>query len=687
LLVALSTAISEARKEGAPVRREGIKLEVQGETLEILLEVIPIRAPETDAPCYLIVFERSLPAIAGEKRRGLKSGFWNKLFGGGQQPAGSRTEIQSEGYRDLQNLKQELEATRDFLQATIEEQEAAKEELQATNEELVTTNDELRNRNRELNKSNDALRASRDYAEAIIATVQEPLLILDKELRVVRANRAFYELFKTPPEETENRRLYEIGESQWDNSRLRAQLEEVIARNSSFSGFEIVKHFPEIGEKALLLQAHRLPPDEQRGELILLAIDDITERRALEEGRRAERKHIIEEQASDIHGLEERDHLLKEADRQKNEFLAMLAHELRNPLAPIRTTLDVLRTNVATDSTLEWGWNVIDRQTQHLTRLVDDLLDVARFTRGELSLQKRPILLREVLDHSVETSRPLIESRKQTLMVELPSEPVYIDGDFVRVAQVFSNLLNNASKYSPEGGKISLAAKHLGDEAVITLTDNGIGISSDVLPHIFEIFAQSNRPHTLSPGGLGVGLALSRKLVELHAGNITASSEGSGKGSQFVVRLPVLRETLTETVASHAIDERLIEGAKFRILVVDDNVDSAEAISKLLQSKGHEVRCTFDGASAITVTEQFGPQLILLDISLPDKDGYEVLRRLREQQSASQLVVVAVTGFGQPEDRSRAQEAGFDHHLVKPFGPDVLMALLQSLELKKSSSG
>jgi CheY-like chemotaxis protein len=364
----------------------------------------------------------------------------------------------------------------------------------------------------------------------------------------------------------------------------------------------------------------------------------------------------------------------------------MLAHELRNPLAPIRTTLDVLRTNGATDSTLEWGWNVIDRQTQHLTRLVDDLLDVARFTRGEISLQKRPILLREVLDHSVETGRPLIESRKQTLMMELPSEPVYIDGDFVRVAEVFSNLLNNASKYSPEGGKISLAAKHLGDEAVITLTDNGIGISSDVLPHIFEIFAQSNRPHTLSPGGLGLGLALSRKLVELHAGNITASSEGSGKGSQFVVRLPVLRETLTETVASHAIDERVIEGAKFRILVVDDNVDSAEAISKLLQSKGHEVRCTFDGASAITVTEQFGPQLILLDISLPDIDGYEVLRRLREQRSASNPVVVAVTGFGQPEDRRRAQEAGFDHHLVKPFGPDVLMALLPSLELKKSSS-
>jgi two-component system CheB/CheR fusion protein len=691
LLVTLSTAISEARKSGAPLRREGISLEVQGETLEIMLEVIPIRAPETDAPCYLIVFERSLPAIAAEKRRGLMGGFWNKLFGRGQQPAGSRTETQSEGYHDLQNLRQELEATRDFLQATIEGQEAAKEELksaheellsaneefqttneeletakeelQATNEELITTNDELRHRNRELNKSNDALRASRDYAEAIIATVREPLLILNKELGVVRANRAFYELFKTPPEETENRRLYEIGEGQWDNSRLRAQLEEVIARNSSFSGFEIVKHFPEIGEKALLLQAHRLPPDEQRGELILLAIDDITERRALEEAR-----------------------LLKEADRQKNEFLAMLAHELRNPLAPIRTTLDVLRTNGATDSTLEWGWNVIDRQTQHLTRLVDDLLDVARFTRGEISLQKRPILLREVLDHSVETGRPLIESRKQTLMMELPSEPVYIDGDFVRVAEVFSNLLNNASKYSPEGGKISLAAKHLGDEAVITLTDNGIGISSDVLPHIFEIFAQSNRPHTLSPGGLGLGLALSRKLVELHAGNITASSEGSGKGSQFVVRLPVLRETLTETVASHAIDERVIEGAKFRILVVDDNVDSAEAISKLLQSKGHEVRCTFDGASAITVTEQFGPQLILLDISLPDIDGYEVLRRLREQRSASNPVVVAVTGFGQPEDRRRAQEAGFDHHLVKPFGPDVLMALLPSLELKKSSS-
>jgi two-component system, chemotaxis family, CheB/CheR fusion protein len=707
LLVALSTAISEVRKSHAPVHREGISLEVQGEIREMQLEVMPIRVPETDPACYLILFEKSLRPMADGKRGVLLGGFWNRLFGESRSSAPSHT--QSEEDRDFSKLKQELEATRDFLQATIEEQEAAKEELksaheellsaneefqttneeletakeelQATNEELITTNDELRHRNRELHQSNDALRASCDYAEAIIATVRDPLLILNKELRVVRANRAFHEFFKTHPEKIENQRIYEIGEGQWDNSTLRAQLEEIIPGNTSVVAFEMVEAFPQIGEKALLIQAHRLPSGEQRGDLILVAISDDTERKALEEARRAEREHIIEEQASDIRGLEERDNLLKETDRHKNEFLATLAHELRNPLAPIRTTLDVVRASAVTDSTLEWGWNVIDRQTQHLTRLVDDLLDLARFTRGEILLQKEPISLREVLDHAVETSRPLIESRKQTFAVELLSEPLYIDGDFVRLAQVFSNLLNNASKYSLEGGEIVLATERSGDEALITVRDNGIGISAEVLPHIFEVFAKP-RSQALSHGGLGLGLALSRRLVELHAGNITASSGGPGTGSQFVVRLPVLRKAAIEAAESVVIGDRPAENSKFRILVVDDHADSAEAIGKLLQLKGHDVRCARDGASAIAIAQQFEPYLILLDISLPDIDGYEVLRRLREQPHASQPFVAAVTGFGQPEDRRRTQEAGFDHHLVKPFGPDVLMALIQSLGQK-----
>jgi CheY-like chemotaxis protein len=248
--------------------------------------------------------------------------------------------------------------------------------------------------------------------------------------------------------------------------------------------------------------------------------------------------------------------------------------------------------------------------------------------------------------------------------------------------QVFSNLLNNASKYSLEGGEILLAARRLGDEAVTTLTDNDIGISTEVLPHIFEVFAQCDRAHPRSHGGLGLGLALSRRLVELHEGNITANSEGPGMESQFVVRLPVLPEAPTKAVESNIIGDRPIESARFRVLVVDDNVDSAEAIGRLLQLKGHDVRCAFNGASAITIARQFGPHLILLDISLPDIDGYEVLRRLREEPGASQPTVVAVTGFGQAEDRRRTQEAGFDHHLVKPFGPDALMALIESLQQK-----
>ena len=702
LLVALSTAIAQARKEEAPVSREGITVKAQGETREIGLEVIPIRVPESNAPGFLILFEDSPHQTSGQKRRMWLEDLFDKLLGKDRTSA-----TRSEREREFLKVKQELDAARGFLQATIEEQEAAKEELksaheellsaneefqttneeletakeelQATNEELVTTNDELRNRNRELNRANAALQVSRDYAEAIIATVREPLLILNKELGVVRANRAFYEFFKAPPEEIENKALQEIGEHQWNDSSLRALLDKAVSQNESFSDFEMVKVFPSIGEKALLLHGHRLPFDEKRGELCLLGIDDITDRRALEEARRTEREHFIEEQASDIRVLVERDHILKAADQHKNEFLAMLAHELRNPLAPIRTTLDVLRRS-GTDATLEWGWNIIDRQTRHLTRLVDDLLDVARLTRGEIFLRKEIISLLEVLNHSVETSRPAVEARKQTLKLQLPREPLCVDGDLVRLAQVFSNLLNNASKYSPEGSEIALAAESIGPEAMVIVSDHGIGIPADVLPHIFEVFAQADRSKARSQGGLGLGLTLSRRLVELHGGNISATSEGPGMGTQMVVRLPVSSNAPpSENASVDLVDERRTESSKFRILVVDDNVDSAESIVKLLHLHGHDARCAFNGASALTIARQFEADLVLLDISLPDIDGYEVLRRLREQPHASRPVVAAVTGFGQPEDRRRTQEAGFDHHLVKPFGPDVLVAMLQSL--------
>jgi two-component system, chemotaxis family, CheB/CheR fusion protein len=608
LLVALSTAIAQARKEEAPVRREGITVKAQGETREIRLEVIPVRVSESNAPGFLILFEDSPHQPSGQTRRMWLESFFDKLLGQGRTSAN-----RSEPKREFLKVKQELDAARDLLQSTIEEQDAAKEELksaheellsaneefqttneeletakeelQATNEELVTTNDELRNRNRELNRANAALQVSRDYAEAIIATVREPLVILNNELRVVSANRAFYEFFRASPEEIENKALQEIGEHQWNDSRLRALLDKAVSQNESFSDFEMVKVFPSIGEKAFLLHGHRLPLDENRGELCLLGIDDITDRRALEEARRAEREHVIEEQASDIRLLLERDHVLKAADQHKNEFLAMLAHELRNPLAPIRTTLDVLRHSGTTDPTLEWGWNIIDRQTRHLTRLVDDLLDVARLTRGDILLRKEIISLLEVLNHSVETSRPFVEARKQSLKLQLPSQPLYVDGDFVRLAQVFSNLLNNASKYSPEGGEIALTAESSGTEAMVTVSDHGIGILADALPHIFEVFAQADRSKARSEGGLGLGLTLSRRLVELHGGNIGASSDGQGRGSQFVVRLPVSQKTPT-TAAPDVVDRRPAQSSKFRVLVADDNVDSTQAISRLAPATG-----------------------------------------------------------------------------------------------------
>ncbi len=392
----------------------------------------------------------------------------------------------------------------------------------------------------------------------------------------------------------------------------------------------------------------------------------------------AERTWLAVERLRSEAALRQSERALREADRRKDEFLAMLAHELRNPLAPIRNAAQVLKLVGAADGRQRWAREVIERQTQHLTRLVDDLLDVSRITRGKVKLAREPLELATIVHRAVEASRPLIDARRHQLTVALPPEPVRLEGDLTRLVQVVGNLLNNAAKYTDEGGRIHIEAAAENGEAVIRVRDNGMGLPPDLLPHVFDLFTQADRSLDRSQGGLGVGLTLARRLVELHGGRVEARSEGPGQGSEFIVRLPAAASSAGAGTAEAG--EPVPSAAQgLRILVVEDNVDSAEMMSFLLELRGYQVRTAYHGPEALEVARAFHPQVVLCDIGLPGMNGYEVAARLREQPDFQRTTLIALTGYGQEDARRRAQEAGFDHHLVKPVEPDALEALLDSL--------
>ena len=383
---------------------------------------------------------------------------------------------------------------------------------------------------------------------------------------------------------------------------------------------------------------------------------------------------------TDITARKRAEEALREADRRKDEFLAMLAHELRNPLAPIRNAAQVLKlVGPAADAHQQWAREVIERQTQHLTRLVDDLLEVSRITRGKVTLAREPLDLSTVVHRAVETSRPLIDARRHTLKVTLPSETVRLEGDLTRLVQVVGNLLNNAAKYTNEGGHIWLEAAAEDGEAVLRVRDDGMGLSADLLPHVFDLFTQADRSLDRSQGGLGIGLTLVRQLVELHGGRVEARSDGPGQGSEFIVRLPAAAPPDTAESKGSAGEDTRPASYALKILVVEDNVDSAEMLSFVLKLGGHEVRMAHDGLAALETARDFQPQVVLCDIGLPGMNGYEVAQKLRAQPELQQTRFIALTGYGQEEDRRRAYTAGFDYHLVKPVEPETLGALLNSL--------
>jgi len=368
---------------------------------------------------------------------------------------------------------------------------------------------------------------------------------------------------------------------------------------------------------------------------------------------------------------------LKQADHRKDEFLAALSHELRNPLAPIRNAVNVMRQKGPVEPDFDRSRDIIDRQVSHLSRLVDDLLDVSRISRNRFELRKEKMELSEAVSAAIEASRPLIDQQCHTLIVSLPPQPVHLEGDLVRLTQVFTNLLNNSAKYTPPGGRLSLNAHLEGSDVVVRVKDNGVGIPPESLHQLFQMFYRALDLRTQAQGGLGVGLTLVARLVELHGGTVEAHSAGINQGSELVVRLPVLSEPVelgqSQQPASSAETETATDR---RILVADDNLDSAESLALLLSLKGYEVRTASDGVEAVETAAVFLPDIVFLDIGMPNLNGYEAARMIREQPGGKHILLIALTGWGKEEDRRRCKAAGFDVHLTKPMNYEALLQLL-----------
>jgi PAS domain S-box-containing protein len=632
------------------------------------------------------------------------------------------------------------------------------------------------------------------YADNIIATLREPFVVLDKSLRVRTANSAFYRVFHAVKGETEGHFVYDLGNGQWDIPRLRTLLSNVLSNSHPVEDFEVDHAFPVLGHRNMLLNARKFPPDKDDPDLVLLAIEDVTDRRQAEaavehsevryrrlfqmakdgilildadtgkvidanpfmtallgysheeflgkelweiglfgdikesravyaelqekgyvryedlplesrSGNRVEVEFVSNVYKENEHqvvqcnvrDITERSRLqrltqeqaaaLADLDRRKDEFLAMLSHELRNPLAPILNAALLLRLHSnrnrlqgIENPILQQSAAIIERQVGQLTHIVDELFEVSRITTGRIQLHQESTSLGAVVENAVETVRSLIDQRKHELTVSMPKQPIWVNADAARLEQVMVNLLTNAAKYTDQGGHIWLTVQQEGEEAVVRVRDTGVGIAPEILPRIFDLFTQAERSLDRSQGGLGIGLALVQRLVEMHEGTVTVSSE-LGQGSEFVVRLPLVPAPQRQSSSSLTVTAQPTSRS-LRVLVVDDNVDTVTTLALLVTESGHDVRTAYDGSSVLETALDYRPNVVLLDIGLPGLNGFEVAKQLRQQPALQKAVLVAMTGYGGVKDFQRSFDAGFDHHLVKPgdFGK-VLQILATAAEL------
>ena len=502
----------------------------------------------------------------------------------------------------------------------------------------------------ERQRREDALRSSEQQLRLVTDAIPALVSYIDADRRYRFNNRAYADWFGHQPHELQGKTMHEVlGEAAYQ--QLLPHVERVLAGEPvSFDGVIDYRH---TGPRDVHVS---YVPD-------------------LDDAGRARGFYALTTDQSARHQAEQ---ALRDADRRKDEFLAMLAHELRNPLAPIRSAAAVLRMGDPQGGPQQWAREVIERQTQHLTRLVDDLLDVSRITRGMITIRHEPLDLGVIVQRSVETSRPMIDTRHQQLTVVLPERPLRVEGDMTRLVQVIANLLNNAAKYTEEGGHIAVEVRDEGGMATVAVRDNGIGLSAELLPHVFDLFTQANQALDRSQGGLGIGLTLVRRLVELHGGTVDAKSDGPGQGSEFIVRLPLLADKAraADRGVSHAGEPSAMT-RELRVLVVEDHPDSADMMAFLIEAQGHKVFKAHDGASALDTALAMIPDVMFCDIGLPGMNGYELAAEIRKQPRLGQVRLIAVSGYGREEDRRRAETAGFDAHLTKPIEPDLLHSLLQ----------
>jgi PAS domain S-box-containing protein len=543
-------------------------------------------------------------------------------------------------------------------------------------EQLLAQNAELRERLAEAQELLDAIRAGEVDALVVessvgprvftlqgldaessrvrgemLAQVSDAVVATDNEERVIYLNAAAERQYGVTASEVLGRKLGELCSQRWLHPQDEALQKTALQERGEWRGENV--HVLRDGRVLAVEMSLSVFRDGAAGGL-LSVIRDVTERNRMVQA-------------------------LKDADRLKDEFLATLAHELRNPLAPVLNAVQLLHMKGPATPELQWVRDVILRQVQHLTRLIDDLMDVSRINRGKIELKRGRIELAQVVQGAVETSRPLIEECGHELIVTLPARPIVLDADLTRLTQVLWNLLNNAAKYMQRGGRIDLCVESHGSKVVVSVKDNGIGIPADNLPTIFGMFSQVESSLSRSQGGLGIGLYLVKSLVEMHGGSVQVRSEGLDKGSEFAICLPisVREEPGHETTAGEAAAPT----SSLRILVVDDNLDAVTSLAMLLSTMGNTVRTAHDGEEAVRAASDFRPHVALLDIGMPKMNGYEAASAIRQQPWGHEVVLVAVTGWGQDEDKRRSKEAGFDHHMVKPVDPYAVMKQLADWKL------
>lgn len=494
----------------------------------------------------------------------------------------------------------------------------------------------------------------------LVAQVRQAAVTLTQEGLIVSCNRRFGELLGRTPSYLHGRAF-----SEFVTTESKGTLDRMLRDGCAEELQDSVTVARSDGSVADVYLGVRPIREGARG--LCLMVTDLTEQRHYEELQRTQEA---------LRASEER---YKAADRRKDEFLATLAHELRNPLAPIRNAAQILQAKGPPDPELQWARGVIDRQVVVMARLLEDLLDVSRISRQRLELRTELLDVRSVVEAALETSRPVIEAAGHELIVNVPPAPMRLMGDAVRLEQVLSNLLNNAAKYTEGHGRIVLTASKDGNAVVLSVKDNGIGIDEAMLPDLFRIFSQQTAAQGRSQGGLGIGLSLVKGLVELHGGTVDVSSRGPGKGSEFIVRLPLTADAPSEVREPVESDDRQRSTARYRILIADDNRDGADSLAMLLQVLGHEVQRAYAGDQAAEVAEQMRPDVVLLDIGMPKLNGFDVCRRIRSEPWGRGVVLIALTGWGQEEDRRRTREAGFDLHLVKPVDSAELLNVLASV--------